>query len=162
MVQAVRYLIEFCYTVRQDIQSQLTVQKLESILEKFFNAQDIFVESEVRKPNTHPPRQHFLIHYPKLICDFGAPNGLCSSITESKHISAVKQPWRRSNHWNPLEQILLTNQRLDKLNAAKALFESQGMLDNSIIFNKNSNGKHLNINMLILIFLIYRNSCSFR
>jgi hypothetical protein len=120
------------------------------------------VESQVRKPNTHPPCQHFLIHYPKLICDFGAPNGLCSSITESKHISAVKQPWRRSNCWNPLEQILLTNQWLDKLNAAKALFESQGMLDNSIIFNKNSNGKHLNINMLILIFLIYRNSCSFR
>ncbi|KAJ6617373.1 hypothetical protein B0H10DRAFT_2176466 [Mycena sp. CBHHK59/15] len=29
-----------------------------------------------------------------------APNGLCSSITESKHIKAVKQPWRRSRRGN--------------------------------------------------------------
>jgi hypothetical protein len=151
MVQAVRYLIEFCYTVRQDIQSQSTVKKLESILEHFFNAQDIFVKTDVRNPHSHPPRQHFLIHYPKLICDFGAPNGLCSSITESKHIRAVKEPWRRSNRWNPLAQILLANQRLDKLVAAKALFESQGMLDNSIIFDVNSNGKHLNIRSVKLI-----------
>jgi hypothetical protein len=145
MVQTVHYLIEFCYTVHQDIQSQATVKKLESILEIFFKAQDIFVKTGVRNPHEHPPCQHFLVHYPKLICDFGAPNGLCSSITESKHISAVKQPWRRSNRWNPLEQILLTNQRLDKLTAAKALFESQGILDKSIIFNINSDGKHLNI-----------------
>ncbi|KIJ16060.1 hypothetical protein PAXINDRAFT_76254, partial [Paxillus involutus ATCC 200175] len=42
---------------------------------------------------------------------FGAPNGLCPSITESKHITAVKKPWRRSNKHNALGQILRTNQR---------------------------------------------------
>jgi hypothetical protein len=69
-----------------------------------------------------------MIHYPKLIRAFGAPNGLCSSITESKHIEAVKEPWRRSNRWHALEQMLNTNQRLDKLSASRVEFKSHGML----------------------------------
>ena len=40
--------------------------------------------------NFNLPYQHVLIHYIHL---FGAPNGLRSSITESKHIKAVKEPW---------------------------------------------------------------------
>jgi hypothetical protein len=63
------------------------------------------------------PRQHSLSHYCLLITEFGAPNGLCSSITESKHIKAVKEPWRRSHHHEALSQMLLTNQHLDKLAA---------------------------------------------
>jgi hypothetical protein len=46
---------------------------------------------------------------------FGAPNGLCSSLTESKHITAVKKPYRWSNHNDALNQILIINQRLDNL-----------------------------------------------
>ncbi|THH10643.1 hypothetical protein EW146_g8310 [Bondarzewia mesenterica] len=60
---------------------------------------------------------------------FGAPNGLCSSITESKHIKAVKEPWRRSNHFNALGQMLLTNQRLDKLAAICEDFKACSMLN---------------------------------
>ncbi|KAF9521566.1 hypothetical protein CPB83DRAFT_778511, partial [Crepidotus variabilis] len=37
-------------------------------------------------------RQHALSHYVLLIILFGASNGYCSSITESKHIKAVKEP----------------------------------------------------------------------
>ena len=55
------------------------------------------------------PRQHSIIHYYALIRLFGAPNGLCSSITESKHIRAVKEPWRRSNRNEALGQMLITN-----------------------------------------------------
>jgi len=62
---------------------------------------------------------------------FGAPNGLCSSITEVKHIKAVKEPWRQSNHNKPLKQILLTNQRLDKLAAAWIDFTQRRMLKQS-------------------------------
>ncbi|KAK0437732.1 uncharacterized protein EV420DRAFT_1217733, partial [Desarmillaria tabescens] len=61
--------------------------------------------------------QHAMIHYMQHIIEFGIPNGLCSSITESHHITAVKKPWRHSNHYNALSQMLLTNQWLDKLNA---------------------------------------------
>ncbi|KAN0111280.1 hypothetical protein V8E52_008655 [Russula decolorans] len=60
---------------------------------------------------------------------FGAPNGLCSSITESKHIKAVKEPWRRSSRFNALGQILVTNQRLDKLAACRVNFMARGMLN---------------------------------
>ena len=62
---------------------------------------------------------------------FGAPNGVCSSITEAKHIKAVKEPWRRSNRDKPLKQMLFTNQRLDKLAAARVDFTQRGMLSNS-------------------------------
>jgi hypothetical protein len=56
---------------------------------------------------------------------------LCSSITEAKHIKAVKEPWRRSNRDKLLKQVLLTNQRLDKLAAARVDFTARGMLERS-------------------------------
>ncbi|KAG2034077.1 hypothetical protein BDR03DRAFT_820703, partial [Suillus americanus] len=54
-------------------------------------------------------RQHSLCHYHYLVQQFGAPNGLCSSLTESKHHKAVKEPWRRSSGYLPLGQILINN-----------------------------------------------------
>lgn len=60
---------------------------------------------------------------------FGAPNELCLSITESKHIRAVKEPWRRSSRHKALGHMLITNQCLDQLAAAHADFASRGMLD---------------------------------
>lgn len=69
-----------------------------------------------------------MVHYRDLIKLYGAPNGLCSSITESRHITAVKRPYRRSNRFNALGQMLLTNERLDKLEASRVYYNSQGML----------------------------------
>lgn len=74
-----------------------------------------------------------MVHYHDNIKNFGSPNGLCSSITESKHITAVKRPWRRSNRYKALAQILKVNERLDKLTAARADFTARGMLTNSTI-----------------------------
>jgi hypothetical protein len=79
------------------------------------------------------PRQHSIMHYHALIRLFGAPNGLCSSITESKHIRAVKEPWRRSNRNEALGQLLVTNQRLDQLAAARTDFSQRGMLNGSCL-----------------------------
>ena len=64
-----------------------------------------------------------ITHYEVLIWSFGTPNGLCTSIMESKHIKAVKEPWRRSNKFHALGQMLLTNQHLEKLAAAAIDFE---------------------------------------
>ena len=72
-----------------------------------------------------------LSHYPRGIRLFGSPNGLCSSITESKHIKAVKEPWRRSNRYEALGQMLKTNERLDKLAAARVDFVAWGMLEDT-------------------------------
>jgi hypothetical protein len=43
-------------------------------------------------------------------------------------IKAVKEPWWRSSRFNALSQMLLTNQRLDKLAAARVDFSQCGML----------------------------------
>jgi hypothetical protein len=74
-----------------------------------------------------------MVHYGLLIEVFGAPNGLCSSTTESKHIKAVKKPYRRSGRNKPLSQILLTNKRLDKLAAARVDFTARGMMDGALL-----------------------------
>jgi hypothetical protein len=74
------------------------------------------------------PHQHAFNHYYYLIIAFGSPNGLCSSITESKHIKAVKKPWRQSSCFKVITQIVLTLLRLHKMAAARQRFTSLGML----------------------------------
>ena len=127
MVRAIRAFLEFCYIARQNVLTEHDLSALEDALYDFHQNRTCFVSSGVRK-NFLLPRQHALIHYPALIRLFGAPNGLCSSIMESKHIQAVKEPWRRSNRNEALGQILVTNQRLDQLSAARVDFASRGML----------------------------------
>ncbi|KAJ7220735.1 hypothetical protein GGX14DRAFT_532634 [Mycena pura] len=71
---------------------------------------------------------HSLVHYPCGIRLFWSPNGLCSSITESKHIKAVKEPWRCSSRYCALSQMLRTLVRLDKLAALRSEFTVRGMM----------------------------------
>ncbi|KAI0632415.1 hypothetical protein C8Q77DRAFT_1218797 [Trametes polyzona] len=128
MVQAFSAFLEFCYLVRRNVITTETLLQIEDALDRFHQHRVIFKEVGVRLAGFSLPRQHSLVHYPRLIQLFGAPNGLCSSITESKHIKAVKEPYRRSNRYEALGQMLLTNQRLDKLAAARLDFQSRGML----------------------------------
>jgi hypothetical protein len=128
MIRALRAFIEFCYIARQDVHDTNTLNQLQDALDRFHHYRVIFQTSGVRPRGFNLPRQHSCIHYFNLIRAFGAPNGLCSSITESKHIVAIKEPWRRSNHYNAVGQMLLTNQRLDKLAASRADFKARGML----------------------------------
>jgi hypothetical protein len=133
MVQALRAFLEFCYIARRDILDTNSLRELEDALERYHTYRQIFQECGIRPDGFNLPRQHSLLHYLQLIRDFGAPNGLCSSITESKHIKAVKEPWRRSSRFNALSQMLLTNQRLDKLAAARVDFARRGMLQGTCL-----------------------------
>jgi hypothetical protein len=128
MVQTLRALTEFVYTVRRDTIDANDLIAIDDALEQFHNNRTIFQECGIRPTGFNLPRQHSLIHYHLLIQEFGAPNGLCSSITESKHIKAVKEPWRRSSRFKALGQMLIINQRLDNLAASRADFVSRGML----------------------------------
>jgi hypothetical protein len=94
MVRCLRAFLEFCYIARQDIHNQKSLDKLQDAMTRFHNYREIFVTTDVRPTGFSLPRQHSMVHYPLLIRNFGSPNGLCSSITESKHIKAVKEPWR--------------------------------------------------------------------
>ncbi len=97
-------------------------------LAEFHRLRTIFEEVGISPDGFALPRQHALVHYVRSIQLFGSPNGLCSSITESRHITAVKRPWRRSSRNKPLGQILKTLTRLSKLAAIRAEFARRGML----------------------------------
>lgn len=128
-VRAIHALIEFCYIARRDIIDSKALQELDDALKRYHHYRTIFETLGLRDDGFNLPRQHSLMHYFRLIRAFGAPNGLCSSITETKHIRAVKEPWRRSSRFNALSQMLITNQRLDKLAAMCLDFQRRGMLD---------------------------------
>ena len=133
MVLAMQAFIDFCYIARQDIHDTHSLETLKAALEHFHRHRDIFEECGIRIKGFNLPCQHSMIHYFQLIRTFGAPNGLCSLITKSKHIKAMKEPWRRSNRWNALGQMLITNSRLHKLAATHADFASCGMLEGTCL-----------------------------
>lgn len=114
MVRAIAAFLEFCYIVRRSQLDTKSLDQLDDALARFHAEREIFLELGIRD-NFNLPRQHSLNHYRLLVQMFGAPNGICSSITESKHISAVKDAWRRSSRNEPLGEMLLINQRTDKL-----------------------------------------------
>jgi hypothetical protein len=156
-VRTVRAFLEFCYISRRDIQDSKSLAELQDALDRFHRYRVVFEESGVRPRGFNLPRQHSLVHYYALIRAFGAPNGLCSSITESKHIKAVKEPWRWSNRREPLEQMLVTIQRLDKLAASRAIFTNRGMLKGTCLSDKKYKlGKDLqNSRMFSLRLTVY-------
>jgi hypothetical protein len=133
MVQATCAFLEFCYIARRDILDTKSLEELEDALKRYHTHREIFQKCGVHANGFNLPWQHSLVHYHQLIRAFGAPNGLCSSITESKHIKAVKEPWRCFNHFNALGQMLLTNQWLDKLAAARVDFVCRKMLDGTFL-----------------------------
>lgn len=133
MIHALRAFLDFCYLARRNVLDTNSLKLMEDALERFHKYRTIFEECGIRVNGFNLPRQHSLMHYVQAIRLFGAPNGLCSSITESKHIKAVKKPWRRSNRFEALGQMLLTNQRLDKLAAARVDFQTRGMLQGTCL-----------------------------
>ncbi|KAI1781999.1 hypothetical protein LXA43DRAFT_977802 [Ganoderma leucocontextum] len=133
VVSSVRSFIEFCYLVRREVHTPESISMLHNALEEFHKKREVFRIPGVRAEGFSLPRQHSCVHYEDKIKLFGAPNGLCSSITESKHIQAVKEPWRRSNRFEALGQMLMANQRLDKLAASRVYFQDRGMLEGSLL-----------------------------
>jgi hypothetical protein len=119
--------MDFCYLVRRNALTSDMLRAIEETLAQFHHHRDIFIQSGVRV-DISLPRQHALKHYPRSIRLFGSPNGLCSSMTESKHIKAVKEPWRRSSRYKALVQMLRTNSRMDKMAFARRVFAGQGMM----------------------------------
>ncbi|KAJ6503682.1 hypothetical protein C8R45DRAFT_754876, partial [Mycena sanguinolenta] len=128
VVQTVGDITEFCYLVRRSFINEATLDAIDAIVDKSHLHREVF-RTTVLPEGYSLPRQHSIVHYRRLIQLFGAPNGLCSS---SKHIKAVKRPYRRTNHNKPLSQILVVNQPLDKLAAARVDFTARGMMEGSL------------------------------
>ena len=83
MVRAISSFLEFCYLVRRESIDEDGLKAIDEALQRFHEDRVIFQTSGVRPDGFSLPRQHALKHYRHLIQEFGAPNGLCSSITES-------------------------------------------------------------------------------
>ncbi|KAA1477476.1 hypothetical protein DENSPDRAFT_587684 [Dentipellis sp. KUC8613] len=101
MVQCVAALLDFSYLARRSAHNLSTLKAMKNALARFHATRTIFLTTNIRA-DFALPRQHALVHYVRNIELFGSLNGLCSSITESKHIRAVKRPWRRHQEKPPL------------------------------------------------------------
>ncbi|KAH9918786.1 uncharacterized protein B0H18DRAFT_957786 [Fomitopsis serialis] len=133
MVRCFAAYLDFCYLARRSTHDDSSLAEMQEALDRFHRHRVVFETVGVRPEGFSLPRQHALVHYIANIRLFGSPNGICSSITESKHIRAVKQPWQRSSRNNPLPEMLRTNQRLDKLSAARSIFANRHMLDGDVL-----------------------------
>ncbi|KAH9979673.1 hypothetical protein BJV74DRAFT_879404 [Russula compacta] len=130
MVKCISVFLDFCYIAQCNALTSTDLEELQNALTCFHHHWEIFVgTASVNGDQISLPRQHSLMHYLHSIQLFGSPNGLCSSITESKHIKAVKEPWRHSSRYKALKQMLVMNIRLDKLASAGHVFAQFGMME---------------------------------
>ncbi|KAF9548973.1 hypothetical protein CPC08DRAFT_715543 [Agrocybe pediades] len=130
MVKCIAKFMDACYIARRNSITSKSLTQFQSCVEQFHELRNIFLHLGV-KISISLPRQHSLCHYPRGIHYFASPNGLCSSITESKHIKAVKEPWRRSSRHEPLSQMLVTLSRLGKMSALRRTLSHAGLLSGS-------------------------------
>lgn len=127
-MRTVSACLDFCYLVRRSAIDEKALRKIEEAVSRLHRHRKIFESSGVRN-SISLPRQHSIVHYGQMIRLFGAPTGISTSITESKHKQVVKGTYTRTNKFHPLMQMLLVNSRLDKLSAARTDFERRGMLE---------------------------------
>jgi len=135
IVKTFAAFLKFCYIARRNIITDDSLKELKLALHRFHLFRQVFSGTvRVDGPSGFSlPRQHSMVHYYDHIKNFGSPNSLCSSITESKHIVAVKRSWRRSSKHAALPQMLKINERLDKLAAVRTDFTTRGMLVDSCL-----------------------------
>jgi hypothetical protein len=130
MVKCLSAFLDFRYIARHNAITSHDLDRMKDALDQFHLYREAFVGTAgVKGDHISLPRQHSLKHYIRSIQLFGSPNGLCSSIMESKHIKAVKEPWRRSSRFKALMQMLRTNVRMDKLAAIRGVFTELGMME---------------------------------
>lgn len=129
MVSAIAAFLDFCYLVRLPSFKESDLEVLDDVLERFKQERDIFVTTGACPKGISLPRQHAIQHFPRLIKQFGAPNGHCTSITESLHKDAIKGPWHRTNKHEALGQMLTINHRVDNMTAFHVKLAAQGLLD---------------------------------
>ena len=125
MVQCIATFMDACYIA---CRNAITGPSLEHFWShKIHTLWNTFIEAGIWMLISLP-HQHALFHYFYSIHLFGSPNGLCLSITESKHIKAVKEPWRQSSRYHALIQMLWTLVWMDKMENLQHAFAKMGML----------------------------------
>ena len=93
VIIAIRSFLDFVYLVWREVHTPETLSMLSSALKQFYWDHEVFRVPGVQAEGFSLPHQHLCVHYKDKIRLFSTPNGLCLSITELKHIKAVKEPW---------------------------------------------------------------------
>ena len=83
MTQAISSFLNVCYIACRADLNQKGLKAFDAALAKFYTLREVFRTSGVQPTGFSLPQQHSLSHYHHLIEEFGAPGGVCSSITES-------------------------------------------------------------------------------
>ena len=135
MVRCLAAFLDFCYLVQCNsiCANTNTLDLIKEALNWFHHYHEIFVKTGIRVNNISLPQQHSLVHYIASIILFRSPNGLCSSIMESKHIKAVKKSWHHSSQYHALLKMLTINEQQDKLAAAQSVFTHKGMMQGTTL-----------------------------
>ncbi|KAI5980694.1 hypothetical protein EDD15DRAFT_2392728 [Pisolithus albus] len=110
IIRTFRAFLEFCYLVRRNILTEKDLDDLDEVLARFYRYREVFKTSGV-VTSFSLPQQHAMKHYQQLI-----------------QLFARQTPYRCTNKYHALGQMLVINQRLDKLAASQADFESRSML----------------------------------
>ncbi|KAG1833244.1 hypothetical protein DFJ58DRAFT_719454 [Suillus subalutaceus] len=121
MLRALYHFLDFCYLVRRSSLDEANLDAMDKALHTFHEERHVFKDVGVTPDGISLPQQHFLCHYRYLTQQFGAPNGLCSSLTEC------------SSGYLPLGQMLVNNQQLDKLASFRAEKTAAGLLDQPLL-----------------------------
>ena len=127
MVCCIAAFMDACYIACQNVIDSPSLERFQDCVQTYRDLRTVFLEAGLNI-NLSVPHQHALSHFYQGIHLFGSPNGLCSSLTESKHIEVVKKTWCRSSHYRALTQMLRTIQCMDKMWALQRRFEANGML----------------------------------
>ena len=93
LTQCLAAFLNFCYIIHRPEIGEEDLADIQNELTKYNTLQEVFRKEGIRPDGFNLPWQHAMVHYIRMIRMFGAPTGLCSSITESCHITAVKKPW---------------------------------------------------------------------
>ncbi|KAL4081233.1 hypothetical protein J3A83DRAFT_4356016 [Scleroderma citrinum] len=112
VVSTFHAFLEFCYTVQWNVLTAKDLNYLDEVLTCFHHHCKIFKTAGVL---------------------FGTLNGLCSLITELKHVKAIKKPYWCTSKYCALGQMLIINKWLDKLAVSCTDFKSWGMLEGTCL-----------------------------
>ncbi|QRV95530.1 helix loop helix DNA-binding domain protein [Ceratobasidium sp. AG-Ba] len=112
LVRAVGSVVDFMTRAHKHEVTNRDIRAMKADLIEFNRSKGVFVDPD--KPGLLDDeaqfngiaKTHSLTHYPYLICQLGAPEGLSTEITERLHIDYVKIPWSTTNHVNPTQQMI--------------------------------------------------------
>ncbi|KAG8727981.1 hypothetical protein FRC10_005437, partial [Ceratobasidium sp. 414] len=134
VVAAVRSIVDFAYRAHMPELSDDELDAMDQDLSTFNEAKTAFINPNIEglPPDERRfhriPKMHMLTHYTYLIRELGTPDGFNTELTERLHIDCVKEPWRATNHVNPIPQMVAYLQKKEAWALLRAYLHDTGRL----------------------------------